>query len=352
MFIIGEHLIFMNMEENIILGGLEKLEEQVPVKGKWKALTNSPNDGQVQLVHNRKRYQFHAEIKRELRHDHIAGLLKIKRKDEALLVAAAHISNGVKKALRKEHINYIEANGNAFIQSGELIVFVDSNNPVVSEKAIGNRAFMKTGLKAVFYLLNHPEAANYNYRKLAAATNIALGNIKYIMDGLREANFLLQVDKNTVRLRNLGDLLERWLVGYREVLRPTLLLGTYSFDGERNNGNSWRNMDMQKASCLWGGEPAADLLTNYLQPGRFQLYTNQNKIQVMLALFILPNANGKGEIELYKQFWDRQHYPDYNGCVPPLLVYTDLLLTNDPRCAEAAQIIYEKYLKANVAAYQ
>lgn len=340
------------MEEYVILGGLEKLGEQIPIKGRWKAFANSRNDGQVQLIHNRKKYQFQAEIKRELRHDHIAGLLKMKKKDEPLLVAAASISNGVKKALRKEHINYIEANGNAFIQNGELIVFVDSNNAVESQKNTGNRAFMKTGLKAVFYLLNHPEAANYNYRKLAADTNIALGNIKYIMDGLREANFLLQVDKNTVRLRNIGDLLERWLVGYREILRPALLLGTYAFDGKRNTSNNWRKMDLQKAGCLWGGEPAADLLTNYLQPGRFQLYTNQDKIKVMLTLFLVPKAKAEGEIELYQQFWDRQHYPDYDGCVPPLLVYTDLLLTNDPRCVEAAQIIYEKYLKANVAAYQ
>ena len=148
----------------------------------------------------------------------------------------------------------------------------------------------------------------------------------------------------------MADLLERWFVGYRETLRPTLLIGTYAFNKVKNTQNDWRKMDIKKADCLWGGEPAADLLTNYLRPQRFQLYTNQHKMQVMRTLHILPDA--KGEIELYQQFWDKQHYLDFDNCVPPILVYTDLLLADDPRCAEAAQLIYGQYLKENAEAYQ
>jgi hypothetical protein len=69
----------------------------------------------------------------------------------------------------------------------------------------------------------------------------------------------------------MADLLERWFVGYRETLRPTLLIGTYAFNKVKNTQNDWRKMDIKKADCLWGGEPAADLLTNYLRPQRFQL---------------------------------------------------------------------------------
>ena len=115
--------------------------------------------------------------------------------------------------LQEKQINYIEANGNAFIRQEDLFVFIDGNNEAGIEKATTNRAFMKTGLKAVFHLLNHPEAANDNYRKLAADTNIALGNIKYIMDNLRETGFLFDIDRKNVRLRNMAGLLERWLMG-------------------------------------------------------------------------------------------------------------------------------------------
>lgn len=200
------------------------------------------------------------------------------------------IPAGVKKALQKHHINYLEANGNAFITKGDLLVIIDGNKKVDIEKPVANRAFMKTGLKAVFHFLNHPEAANDNYRKLAADTQIALGNIKYIMGGLSEANFLFDVHRKNIRLNDMAGLLEHWLVGYREVLRPTLLLGTYTFTKVNNTQNDWKELDMKNANGLWGGEPAADLLTNYLRPERFQLYTNQHKMQAMRTLHILPDA--------------------------------------------------------------
>lgn len=342
----------MNEKENILANALEKLEEYTPIKAKWKIAATADVDGILQLTYNRKTYPFTAGIKDIIRHDHIKRLAKMAKPPEAYVVVARHIPAGVKKALQKEGVNYLEANGNIFIRQNDMLIIIDNNDEAPIEKPTTNRAFMKTGLKAVFYLLNHPEAANDNYRKLAADTNMALGNVKYTMDGLREANFLFNVDKKTVRLRNMKGLLERWLIAYREILKPTLLLGTYNFDKLNNSQKEWRNIDIQKALCLWGGEPAADILTNYLRPQRFQLYTNQHKIQIMLSLRILPNAKGEGEIELYQQFWDQKYYQDFDNCVPPLLIYTDLVLTDDPRCAEAAQLIYDLYLKENVERYQ
>ncbi|MCC7159523.1 MAG: hypothetical protein IT281_08295 [Ignavibacteria bacterium] len=340
----------MNNLELIATNAIDNLGANTPVKGKWKAYARGNAGGVLQLNYNKKNYPFAVELKEILRHDHIAALVKKTKATEPLLVIAANIPAGVKKALQEKQINYLEANGNAFIRNGDMLIFIDGRNPAELEKITVNRAFMKTGLKAVFHLLNHPQAVNDNYRKLAADTNIALGNIKYIMDGLYEAGFVFDVDKKNIRLKNMAGLLERWLVGYREILRPTLLLGTYAFNKANNTQNEWKQLDMKKADCLWGGEPAADILTSYLRPERFQLYTPQHKMQVVRALQLLPDA--KGEIELYQQFWNGQHYQYFKNCVPPLLVYTDLLLTDDPRCAEAAQLIYDQYLKENVEAYQ
>ena len=350
MFINNEQDEIVNTKEHIITTALNKLAEQTVLKGKWKAYTKEDTDGLLQLNYNKKNYPFAVVLKEALRHDHIAALEKSAKNNEPLLVIAANIPAGVKKALKEKRINYLEANGNAFIRNGDMLIFIDGKNPTEVEKATANRAFMKTGLKAVFHILNHPQAVNDNYRKLAADTNIALGNIKYIMDGLREAGFIFDIDKKNIRLKNIAGLLERWLVGYREILRPTLLLGTYTWNKVNNPQHDWKKLDMKKAGCLWGGEPAADILTNYLRPERFQLYTPQHKMQAMRALQILPDA--KGEVDLYQQFWLEQHYKDFLDCVPPLLVYTDLLLTDDPRCAEAAQLIYDQYLKAHVEAYQ
>ena len=173
----------MNKLEHIIKSGLDKLAEQTPIKGKWKAHAKGDADGLLQLNYNKKNYQFAVELKETLRYDHVAALAKRMKSTEPLLVLAANIPTGIKKALQEKQINYLEANGNAFIQQGDLIVVIDSNNEATIKRSTRNRAFMKTGLKAIFHLLTHPEAANDNHRKLAADTHIALGNIKYIMDG-------------------------------------------------------------------------------------------------------------------------------------------------------------------------
>ena len=135
-----------------------------------ESLCNGDADGLLQLNYNKKNYPFAVVLKETLRHDHIATFIKKPKATEPLLVITANIPAGVKKALQEKQINYLEANGNAFIRNGDLLIFIDGKNPAEIEKATANRAFMKTGLKAVFHLLNHPQAVSDNYRKLAADT--------------------------------------------------------------------------------------------------------------------------------------------------------------------------------------
>ncbi len=340
----------MNNERQIVTEALRHLATLIPIEGVWKACVKDDGvDGKLQLKYKGQTYNYTVEVKQDLRHYHLAKILQQAKQHTPLMVIAGNILPGVKKLLRENRIDYLQMNGNANIENDQLFIHIDTNEKIATEKP-ANRAFMKTGLKAIFHLLNFPAAINDNYRKLAADTHIALGNIKYIMDGLREANFILDITKNKMRFKNMPALLERWVTGYREILRPGLLLGTYRFDKVADTQNTWKAIDIGKANCLWGGEPAADVLTNYLRPNHFDLYTNQHKIPVMLTLNIKPDING--DVTLYQQFWDAKHYDHTNNCVPPLLVYTDLLLTDDPRCIETAQLIYEQYLKENVEAYQ
>lgn len=61
----------------------------------------------------------------------------------------------------------------------------------------------------------------------------------------------------------------------------------------------------------------------------------------MKATRLFPDP--EGEIEVYETFWEIE--PEVEKCVPPLLVYADLIINEDKRSIETANIIYEKYLK-------
>jgi hypothetical protein len=58
----------------------------------------------------------------------------------------------------------------------------------------------------------------------------------------------------------------------------------------------------------------------------------------------VPDENGN--IKTYKQFW--QFNEGYDNVVPPLLVYADLINTNDRRCTETAEKIYDEFLQNNL----
>jgi hypothetical protein len=71
------------------------------------------------------------------------------------------------------------------------------------------------------------------------------------------------------------------------------------------------------------------------------LYTNErNKLARDWTL--IPKE--QGILKTYDKFWKADEL-DGNTYVHPLLVYADLMLTNDPRCSETAKIIYDKHLK-------
>jgi hypothetical protein len=92
---------------------------------------------------------------------------------------------------------------------------------------------------------------------------------------------------------------------------------------------------------LWGGEPAADILTNYLNPERFTLYTKLKTADLIKKYRLIPDENG--QVEIFDKFWklDTKTW----DTAPPLIVYADLMNTDDNRNFEVANMIYERYLK-------
>ena len=82
------------------------------------------------------------------------------------------------------------------------LIWIEGNKPVKEERPATNRAFTKTGLRTVFYLLINKDAINLPYRVLAQETGVALGNINNIIGGLKDAG-------KTVLKKEPTDILNR-----------------------------------------------------------------------------------------------------------------------------------------------
>ncbi len=330
-------------EIGIVQPVLFALLRQNGIVGTWKQRQDEI-DGELTLELPDKTAHFFIEVKRELRTQHLPQILVLAKRYGPLVVIAERIFPNLKQTLREEKIGYIDAAGNIFAHTPDIYIWIDGHKPFLADKPGPTRAFTKTGLKMVFHLLQNAYAVNAPYRQLAADAGIALGAVKNVMDGLRQNGFLLDIDRNTVKLQNKPVLLERWITGYRETLKPALNLGTYRFTDPERAGD-WQKLPLDPAQDAWGGEPAADYYTNYLKPGVLTLYTKQPKIDLMIKWRLIPDP--QGNLLLFEKFWKDEpiHAPNNSIVAPPLLVYTDLLLTEDPRCNETAQRIYNELLR-------
>lgn len=326
-------------ENQIIQTALERLTEQTGVKVEWKP-GKDKIAGEADFYFQKGKLHVFAEIKKEFRLHHLEKIIELADKYQPFMVVADIIFPALKEILREHKVGYLDTAGNLYLNTANNFVWIDGNRPIEKKKVITNRAFTKTGLKTVFYLLMHEDAINMPYRKLADATGVALGNIKNIIEGLKEAGFILAMNNTTLKILNREALLDRWLTGFMETLRPALHLGTYRFWDKNRIGN-WQALALKPTESKWGGEPAGELLTNYLAPAHLTVYTKQ-KTELITKWTLIPDKGGN--VHFYEKFWKDDKY-DKEPFAPPLLVYADLMLTNDPRCQETAKMIYNKYLK-------
>lgn len=204
-------------------------------------------------------------------------------------------------------------------------------------RTTGNRAFTKTGLKVLFQLLLDSTLINQTQREIAKRADVGLGNIPGMIQGLKEAGYLLKQKKNTYQLTEKEELVEKWANDYTLTLKPTLMMGSYTIAGDRN----WQELELKEDLTLWGGEAAGNLLTGHLRPGFLTLYTRQNRNDLIKDYKLVPDQDG--EIEVVKMFW--KPLGIFKSTVPPLLAYADLINAKDERCVETAKMIFDEYIQ-------
>ena len=332
----------MNMrDDNIIHTAVENLKATTGFKATWKATARGDFDGILTINAKGKELVFNVEVKNELRFHQIDALLNRDRTDKPILIIAVKIFPKIKEELRANQIAYLETNGNLYIKIENTLIWLDGNKPLQQKKVKANRAFTKTGIKVLLLYLTDEEWLNRPYRQVAENAGVALGTIPVIIAALRELGYLINI-YDRIKLVNKEELIKRWVEAYGEKLKPNIILGNFWLD-DRSEKN-WKQIDWIDEQALWGGEPAADLLTNYLNPQGFTIYTTQNIKGMIKNYHLLPQE--KGQVVVYEKFWK---FPDdTQKTAPPLIVYADLIHTNDSRCIETANIIYDRYLRENI----
>jgi hypothetical protein len=337
----------MNTEAQITTLALENLQKNAGIIGNWRPVARKELDGKVEFKWNNKTIKFNAEIKRELRGYNLPQIIDYAERFKPLIVIAQYILPKIKDELRQNGIAYLETNGNIFLKLDNNFIWLEVQKTIPLQIEKTNRAFTKTGLKILFYYLVNEDLLNRPYREMAKLTGVALGNINYVLTGLKEENFLLKINKQQYKLQNKKELLNKWITAYDKKLKPGLELGTFRFV-KTDEFLRWQELPLNHDKTAWGGEPAGDLLTHYLKPAELTLYTTETRNELIKNYRLLPDP--MGAVKAYQKFWQDEYLAatekkQNRKVVPPLLVYADLVNTGDRRCLETAEKVYEQYLQ-------
>jgi hypothetical protein len=323
------------MEREIIHIALENLRQTTGIQGDW--MDNGPLDGILEMTVNDQNTTFVVEIKNEIRPHQVHQIERYNQEYENFFLIANRIFPKVKEELRLKEIAYLEANGNIFLKKENIFLFIDTQKNIHLGKEKGNRAFTKTGLKVLFHLLKYKEHINLTQRELAEKAGVGLGNIPQVFEGLKETGYIVPLNNREYVWENRKELLERWVAEYGTTLKPKLKKEQYTFQG------NWNGIQFNNELTVWGGEPAADILTNYLRPEKFALYTKENRANLMKNYRLLPKR--EGEIEVLEMFWNQEVT---ERTAPPILIYADLMLEGGKRNKETAGKIYNEYIEPNL----
>jgi hypothetical protein len=329
----------MNNLEPILYKALRSLEEKSNLQVRWYANLKAKDlDGKLELRDNAGKQEFPVIIKSDIRNTHLLAFHKIQNYHSDLLIVAETIFPAIREQLRKMNVNYLDGAGNCFIKKDGWFFLLDGfkTNETITPVS-KDRAFSKAGLRLVFHFLCDPDYLNVTYRQMARDHKVSLGNIYNVFNSLKEQGYLANAGDFGNKLIDKKKLVDEWIMGYEQKLKPTLLMGTFRFlNGQEKE---WQKIPLRNTETQWGGEPAANLLTNYLKPGKLTIYTDVTVSNLMKQYRLLPDE--KATLSIYKRFWVFNAVGD---TVPPLLIYADLINSGDPRNIETAERIYEQFL--------
>ena len=300
---------------------------------------NGVGDAIIEVETDRRKYRFAAEVKTVDRFE-TPAMVNARLKDLRMrpLLVAPYITREIAERCRDLHLPFIDTAGNAYLEGPGLLIFVVGQPRPAELRQDRFRALNPAGLHITFALLCRPELIRANYREIAAAARVALGTVGPVMKDL-EARGFLRLKTGTERdLLDPERMLQEWVTHYPTTLRPKLNPRRFQADPEQIHQTK-----IKQHNAYWGGEVAAEKLTHFLKPAHFTIYAREPIAKLVAANRM--RADRTGNVEILDAFWDFDTGPDDAGMVPPVLVYADLLATNDGRNAEAARLIYEQRIE-------
>ncbi|BDC50591.1 hypothetical protein F183_A29070 [Bryobacterales bacterium F-183] len=251
-----------------------------------------------------------------------------------LVLVAPYVTGDMAQRCRELKLPFIDTAGNAYFDGTGLFIYVVGLPKPEEMTSKPYRAITTAGLQVAFALLSEPRLLQASQREIARCAGVALGSVGPVMKDLQQRHYL---GGRKPKLINADRLLDEFVTHYPMRLRPKLLIRRFSAEPA-----GLRQLNIAQYGALWGGEVAADRLTHYLKPQQFTIYTREPITKLVAAARMKVDPDGN--LEVLRRFWQFEAEPSRADVVPAILVYADLLATNEPRNLETAKLVHEQHI--------
>jgi len=322
--------------------------------GKFQSLQKKGSgqiDGLLQVFYKKESIKFSVLVKLHLHHAMIEKILAEKEIYASnLMVITDQLGDRHADMLIDEGVAFMDMAGNIFLELPGMSTLITGRKISKGLRQPNpGRAFQTSGLKLIYAFLADLDSCdninnalvNQSFRSINQQTGVSLGSIGLILNDLKSAGFIV-MDGKTRLLMDRKKLFSKWVAGYIDRLRPKLITKRFSAGSK----DWWKGVHLNSPGQLWGGEVAASKLTGFLKPQIVTLYTSSEIDDLILDAGLRVDQDG--DIELMDSFWKEPIA--HKGCTHPILVYADLLASNIDRNREAAQRIYDEYLRKIIEA--
>jgi len=329
--------------ETLVEKAINKLGEKTPIQFDWQEINRKQEigiDGYLNLLFNNENKQFKVLIKKNIRNIHLPDIYALGTNYQNFMIITDNFYPQIFKKLIEKNIGYLDTAGNVYIKTPHNLILIEGKK-AKDDYGNNNKLFTPIGIKFTYYLLDDENFKYLNYREMAARVGTALGNINKIINKLVKEYYVIK-QNNKLRINQPEELFKKWVDAYGKILKPQLFIGKYKFL-QNDTVYNWQNINLTNET-VWGGEPAANILTNYLKPAVFTIYTNEIKNDFIRNYRLVPDE--KGIIQVYNKFWlINTENINYINTAPAMITYADLINTGDTRNIETAQMIYDGRIK-------
>jgi hypothetical protein len=199
------------------------------------------------------------------------------------------------------------------------------------------------GYQILLAVLAEPDLLNTTARRLADVAGTGKTAAAETLRRLQDENLIGKV-KGRRFLLEARVLLDRWIAGYATHVRPRLVMGTYHTRQRDPKALEQHIEEVLADEPRWGfggGAAAARLMRHYRGE---HTVVHLEKAALNLPKRLHAQRADGGTLVLLRT----PGQVAYDGLEPhtvhPLLIYTELLATGEPRAREAAHAIREKHL--------